>query len=41
VLNSIMLFHAVQAGLDMAICQPCAHHAYADIPEEERLLAKT
>ncbi len=40
VLNSIMLFHAVQAGLDMAIVNPVHITPYADIPEEERLLAE-
>jgi len=40
VLNSTMLFHAVQAGLDMAIVNPAHITPIADIPEEERLLAE-
>lgn len=40
VLNSVMLYHAVQAGLDMAIVNPAQITPYADIPEEERLLAE-
>ena len=40
VLNSIMLYHAVQAGLDMAIVNPAHITPYAEIPEEERQLAE-
>jgi 5-methyltetrahydrofolate--homocysteine methyltransferase len=40
VLNSVMLYHAVQAGLDMAIVNPAHIKPYAEIPEEERQLAE-
>jgi len=40
VLNSVMLHHCVQAGLDMAIINPAHVTAYADIPQEERALAE-
>ncbi len=40
VLNSVMLHHCVQAGLDMAIINPAHVTAYADIPAEERQLAE-
>ena len=40
VLNSIMLYHAVQAGLDMAIVNPAGIKPYAEISEEERELAE-
>ncbi len=40
VLNSVMLHHCVQAGLDMAIINPAQVTAYADIPAEERELAE-
>jgi 5-methyltetrahydrofolate--homocysteine methyltransferase len=40
VLNSVMLYHAVQAGLDMAIVNPAHITAYADIPQEERDMAE-
>lgn len=40
VLNSVMLYHAVQAGLDMAIVNPAHITPYADIPPAERLLAE-
>lgn len=40
VLNSVMLYHAVQAGLDMAIVNPAHITPYADISEEERMLAE-
>jgi len=40
VLNSVMLYHAVQAGLDMAIVNPAHITPYADIPAEERELAE-
>ncbi|MCC7207857.1 MAG: methionine synthase [Anaerolineae bacterium] len=39
VLNSVFLFHAVQAGLDMAIVNPAHIKPYAEIPEEQRALA--
>ncbi|NMB54874.1 MAG: methionine synthase [Leptolinea sp.] len=39
VINSSMLYHAVQAGLDMAIVNPAQITPYTDIPEEERELA--
>jgi len=39
VINSSMLYHAVQAGLDMAIVNPAQITPYSDIPEEERELA--
>ena len=40
VLNSVMLYHAVQAGLDMAIVNPAQITPYAEIPAEERELAE-
>jgi 5-methyltetrahydrofolate--homocysteine methyltransferase len=40
VLNSIMLYHAVQAGLDMAIVNPAQITPYAEIPAVERQLAE-
>jgi len=40
VLNSVMLYHAVQAGLDMAIVNPAHITPYAEIPDEERRLAE-
>ncbi len=40
VINSVMLFHAVQAGLDMAIVNPATITPYADIPPIERELAE-
>ncbi len=40
VLNSIMLYHCVQAGMDMAIINPAHVTAYADIPQEEKDLAE-
>jgi 5-methyltetrahydrofolate--homocysteine methyltransferase len=39
-LNSIMLYHCVQAGLDMAIVNPAHVTAYADIPSEEKELCE-
>jgi len=39
-LNSIMLYHCVQAGLDMAIINPAHVTPYADIPAEEKELAE-
>ena len=40
VLNSVMLFHAVQAGLDMAIVNPAHIKPYGEIPADERALAE-
>ena len=40
VLNSVMLYHAVQAGLDMAIVNPAHITPYAEISPEERNLAE-
>ena len=34
-LNSVMLFHCVQAGLDMAIINPAHVTPYADLPQQE------
>ncbi len=39
-LNSVMLYHAVLAGLDMAIVNPAQITPYAEIPAEERELAE-
>jgi 5-methyltetrahydrofolate--homocysteine methyltransferase len=39
VLNSVFLYHAVAAGLDMAIVNPAHITPYAEIPEEQRKLA--
>ncbi|HEY3313272.1 MAG TPA: methionine synthase [Anaerolineales bacterium] len=39
-LNSIMLYHCVQAGLDMAIINPAHVMAYADIPAQEKELCE-
>ncbi|MEI6290113.1 MAG: homocysteine S-methyltransferase family protein, partial [Chloroflexota bacterium] len=39
-LNSIMLYHCVQAGLDMAIINPAHVTPYADIPANERGLCE-
>ena len=39
VLNSVMLHHCVEAGLDMAIVNPVHITPYAEIPEAERALA--
>jgi len=39
-LNSIMLYHCVLAGLDMAIINPAHVTPYADIPAEEKELAE-
>ena len=36
VLNSVFLYHAVQAGLDMAIVNPAHIKPYAEIPEDQR-----
>ncbi len=40
VLNSVMLYHCVQAGLDMAIVNPAHVTAYPDISDEEKELAE-
>ena len=40
VLNSVMLYHCVQAGLDMAIINPAHVTAYADISDQEIELAE-
>jgi len=40
VLNSVFLFHAVKAGLDLAIVNPKDLRPYPQIPEEERRLAE-
>jgi 5-methyltetrahydrofolate--homocysteine methyltransferase len=40
VLNSVMLDHCVQAGLDLAIVNSEKLERYPSIPEEERLLAE-
>ena len=39
VLNSVFLYHAVEAGLDLAIVNPAQITPYAEIPPEERDLA--
>ncbi|MGA7194256.1 MAG: methionine synthase [Anaerolineales bacterium] len=40
VLNSVMLYHCVQAGLDMAIVNPAQVKPYAEIDADERELAE-
>jgi 5-methyltetrahydrofolate--homocysteine methyltransferase len=40
VLNSVFLYHCVQAGLDMAIVNAEKLERYAEIPAEERALAE-
>jgi 5-methyltetrahydrofolate--homocysteine methyltransferase len=40
VLNSVFLYHAVQAGLDMAIVNPAQITPYIEIDEAERTLAE-
>jgi 5-methyltetrahydrofolate--homocysteine methyltransferase len=40
VLNSVMLYYAVQYGLDMAIVNPAHITPYAEIPLEERKLSE-
>ncbi|MBN2046238.1 MAG: methionine synthase [Anaerolineaceae bacterium] len=40
VINSVMLYHAVKAELDMAIVNPAGIRPYAEIPDEERHLAE-
>ncbi|HTE85211.1 MAG TPA: dihydropteroate synthase, partial [Dehalococcoidia bacterium] len=39
VLNSVFLYHAVEAGLDLAIVNPAQITPYAEVPEQERALA--
>jgi len=39
VLNSVFLYHAVEAGLDMAIVNPAHITPYSEIPDEQRKLA--
>ncbi len=39
VLNSVFLYHAVAAGLDMAIVNPVHITPYAEIPDDQRKLA--
>ncbi|MBN1267282.1 MAG: methionine synthase [Anaerolineales bacterium] len=40
VINSVMLYHCVKAGLDMAIVNPATIRPYSEITEEERELAE-
>src|SRR5206468_11245775 len=40
VLNSVFLYHCVEAGLDMAIVNPAHIYPYAEIAEEDRKLAE-
>lgn len=40
VINSVMLYHCIEAGLDMAIVNPATITPYADISAEERELAE-
>ena len=40
VLNSVMLYHSVNAGLDLAIVNPAQITPYAEISEQERTLAE-
>lgn len=40
VLNSVFLYHCVQAGLDMAIVNPAHITPYAEIPADQRELAE-
>jgi 5-methyltetrahydrofolate--homocysteine methyltransferase len=40
VLNSVLLYHAVQSGLDMAIVNPAQITPYAEIPEQQRQLTE-
>ncbi len=39
VLNSVFLYHAVKAGLDMAIVNPAHITPYAEIPKDQRKIA--
>ncbi|MFW5747993.1 MAG: homocysteine S-methyltransferase family protein [Chloroflexota bacterium] len=40
VLNSVFMYHAVRAGLDMAIVNPAHITPYAEIPDEQRKVAE-
>jgi len=40
IINSVMLYHAVQAGLDMAIVNPATITPYSEISREERQLTE-
>ena len=40
VVNSVFLYHCVQAGLDIAIVNPAQIYPYGEIPEKERQLAE-
>ncbi|TVR20820.1 MAG: methionine synthase [Anaerolineaceae bacterium] len=40
VLNSVFLYHAVKAGLDMAIVNPAHITPYAEIPEDQRKITE-
>ena len=40
VLNSVFLYHAVKAGLDMAIVNPAHITPYSEIPAEQRKIAE-
>ncbi|HYO30517.1 MAG TPA: methionine synthase, partial [Thermomicrobiales bacterium] len=40
IVNAVFLYHAVKAGLDLAIVHPSHVVPYAEIPKEERLLAE-
>ncbi|MBZ0293245.1 MAG: methionine synthase [Anaerolineae bacterium] len=40
VLNSVFLYHAVKAGLDMAIVNPAHITPYAEIPQDQRKIAE-
>ena len=40
IVNAVFLYHAVQAGLDLAIVHPSHVVPFAEIPEEERELAE-
>ncbi len=40
VLNSVFLYHAVRAGLDLAIINPAHVKPYAEIPEDQRRVAE-
>ncbi|HEX2513134.1 MAG TPA: methionine synthase [Chloroflexota bacterium] len=40
VLNSVFLYHAVKAGLDLAIINPAHTRPYAEIPPEQREVAE-
>ncbi|MBI3972903.1 MAG: methionine synthase [Chloroflexi bacterium] len=40
VLNSVFLYHAVKAGLDLAIINPTHTKPYAEIPPEQRAIAE-